>query len=479
MNTRAQVISRNFAILSVGRVVSSLLGFATTVHLAHVLLADRFGVIVFATGVLAYAGLIVDCGFDSLGALEAARGTLPLAILVRTVISLRLLLASVALVVLALVTWLTPISELVRTAILLYGLSLFTNAVDLTWAFLGAERMRPAVLAELLCQSIVTVGAFLLVWEPNHVLRMPLIFLGGRGVAVIVLLSQFFCHFGKFGLGMDFPLLKRLLAAALPFSGTAVVSMISYNFDQILVGLWLGTEAAGLYGAAYRVVLLPTMLGTAYFMALRPWLVRASVHGFHTIESLLRSSIRIVTALGIGVVVGGVLLAEPLITWLYGAPYQAARQPLQILLSAMALMFVSRHYRILLVAFRRQALEFKFMTAAAALNITLNVLLIPRLGLTGAALATLASEGLLLVVSYTLVYRLISHAPLGCSLVKPLASVALMALVLSNSLFLPLFVRMALGGGIYLALLFSLRVINFEDVRLVFRVRLPIRSATS
>lgn len=479
MSTPAHSISRSFAVLSIGRVVNSLLAFATIVHLTHVLPADRFGVIVFATSVLAYAGLIVDCGFDSLGPLEAARGTLPLPVLARTVVSLRLLLTGFAFAVLAFMTWLAPVSGLTKSVILLYGVSLLTNAVDLAWVFLGVELMHPVALAELLGQSLITLGAFLLVTDPSHVLRMPMIFLGSRLATVTVLTLLFLGRFGKFGLGIDFPLVKKLLSAAIPLSGTAMVAMVSNNFDLVLIGLWLGAEAAGLYGAAYRVVWMPALLAMAYSTALRPWLARASVQGFHTIETLLRHSIRITTAFGIGVAVGGALLAEPVITLLYGTAYQAAARPLQILLVAFALLFVSRHYRVLLVAFHQQALDFRIMTAAAATNIALNVLLIPRLGLTGAALATLASEGLLLVLGYTSTRRLIGQVPLAGSLVRPLLCAALMALVLSGTHALPLFARIALGGGIYMVLLFMLRVIVLEEVRVVFSAWLPVRPVAS
>ena len=46
---------------------------------------------------------------------------------------------------------------------LLYGLSLFANAVDLAWVFLGAERMGVAAVADLMQQALIAVAAFTLV----------------------------------------------------------------------------------------------------------------------------------------------------------------------------------------------------------------------------------------------------------------------------------------------------------------------------
>ena len=120
-----------------------------------------------------------------------------------------------------------------------------------------------------------------------------------------------------------------------------------------------------------------------------------------------------------------------------------------------------------------------------ALDIVLNVVLIPRLGLAGAALATTIAMtagalacALYVRVRYGGVTRLATIARVAA------ASIAVYAL----ALLLPsgeLFARMGLGrlavkgavafefvllGVVYLALLFALREIGREEVRLVRRI---------
>ena len=123
---------------------------------------------------------------------------------------------------------------------------------------------------------------------------------------------------------------RLLLRRAWPLTGTTFVTMLSHNFDLVLLGLSVGSAAAGLYGAAYRVVWVPTILVTAYHAALRPTLAGAYQNGLASVAALLRRSNRLTAAAAVGLVVGGVMLAAPLVSLLYGGGYAGAVLPFQI-----------------------------------------------------------------------------------------------------------------------------------------------------
>jgi O-antigen/teichoic acid export membrane protein len=390
------VIRRNFAVLSAAQTAGRLLAFAVTVHLTRTLMAEGFGAVAFATSVLGGAALLVDLGFDSLGPLEVARGRVPVPALARTVIALRLLLTVPAILALALFASLAPIPAATKAVVLLYGVSLLANAVDLNWAFLGAERMGMAAAADLAQQALIAVGAFALVREPDHLLRMPLIFLAGRAAAVVILAAAAGRSWGPIRPALDRALLRDLVPAALPFAGAAAVAVVLMYFDLVLVGLWLGTAAAGIYGAAYRVLWLPTMLVTAYLTVLRPSVARRAMGGPASPFAVLGRSAPAVIAVGIAAAAVGILLAPTLVDVLYGDLYRGAVAPLRLLLLSFALLVVSRHYRLLLVASGRQATDLRIMGAAAVLNVALNLWLVPRMGLVGAAGANVASEAAIL-----------------------------------------------------------------------------------
>jgi O-antigen/teichoic acid export membrane protein len=174
------------------------------------------------------------------------------------------------------------------------------------------------------------------------------------------------------------------------------VAVILTYFDLVLVGLWMGTAEAGIYGAAYRILWLPTMLVTAYLTALRPSVARRAMAGPASPLSLTGPSAPAAVAVGILAAAVGILFAPAMVDLLFGPQYGGAVAPLRLLLLSFALLVVSRHYRLVLVASGRQALDLRIMAAAAALNVSLNLWLIPRAGLVGAAAANVASEAAIL-----------------------------------------------------------------------------------
>jgi O-antigen/teichoic acid export membrane protein len=465
MSTGKQVVSRNFAVLSIGQVASRLLAFATTLHVAQRLLPENFGAMVFATSVLLYAGLLVDFGFDAYGPIATSRGLIPLRKLASTVMSYRLLLVLPAYIALAIFAFVAPVPPLTRAMLLLYGLSLLSNALDLSWVFLGTKTMWPSVLAEGISQTLILSLAYTFIKEPAQALLMPLIFLGARLCAVTFLIAVFTRSFGSIKLSLDVPLLKELLKGALPLSGSTVMAMVSNNFDVVVVGLWLGVTGAGLYGAASRVVLMPTMISIAYYTALRPLLAQAYINGFETVEPLFRRSVRVTAALAIGIGTGGVVLAEEIMRTLYGPGYSSAVASFQILLLSFSFLLISRNYRLLLITFNNQTTDLKVMTAAAMINIGLNLALIHPLGITGAAIATLTSEFFILVVDYICTRKLIAHVPVGRYFIKPImaATVMTVALVLTDAW--NVYAQIIIGGLIYAVAIVAMGVVSLQEIR--------------
>jgi O-antigen/teichoic acid export membrane protein len=482
MSAGQNVVSRNFAVLSVGQMASRMLAFAVTWHVGMVLLPERFGVIALATAALMYAGLVIDCGFTAYGPFEVSRGRATFNKLVGTVIRFRAALFIPAVAILAIFAWLIPISPYAKVIIDLYGISLITNALDLSWFFLGGKEMWPSAVAEIIAQAVLAAGAFAFIHGTNDLIVMPVSFFAGRALAVSFLLALFVRRHGWPDFSHDWTYLKELIASAIPLCGSQVMGMITTNFDVFLVTYYLGTQFTGFYEAANRIVWVPTTIALAYYAALRPLVAHAYIGGFQSVEAMFNRSVRVTTALSIGIIFGGITLAQPLMLQIWTPAYAPAVLPFQILLAGIGMMFVRTNYRLVMVTFNQQVVDFRIMAAAAALNIGLNLTLIayfrhaPILGITAAAFATFASEGLILVLEYLFTRRLIKHVPLGRYTVKPIFCSIIMVLVLYATAPLGnVFLRAALGGMVYALLMVLTGIVTREEIRAFISTWIPAK----
>lgn len=465
----ANRIGRNFIILTLGQLVGRFMAFVTVIILTRTLLDEGFGIITFATSVLTYAELVVQFGFDALGPREAARAERPMPVLAGQVLTIRLALLLPAFVGLYVFTLVADIEPTTRLVILLYGISLLTTALDLNWAFLGDERMEPPAIAEVICLLLVTGGVWVFVNDPTEVIRVPIIFIAARLLTVGGLGFVFVRTYGRITFRQSWSELRKLAKEALPLAGARTVATTLSNFDLVMVGLVLTVEAAGHYGAAYRVVWMPIMITQAYFIALRPTIARAYVTGIEPLMPVLYRSTRLMTALTIGITVGGIVLAKPLIVFLFTDAYLPATLPFQILLLAFLLQTLNGHYRALLISFNLQSIEFRIMAVVALLNVVLNLILIRPLGIFGASLATLAARMIVLGASYFAVRRMIRPVPLGRFLPKPLLCAILMAAALFLTDDWHVIIRLMIGGLVYLVALFVFGVMSVSETVALIR----------
>lgn len=469
MSKDSRGISHNFAILSVGQMISRVLAFAVTIQMTRVLLPDEYGAIVFAMTVLAYVGILVDFGFDAWGPLEVARGITLAHTIVKTVLSLRLAMMVPALIGLGVATWLMPLPQLTKTIILISGATMLPSALDLNWFFLGSKSMVPAIVSDCLCQALMAAGVFLFIRHPSDVIYIPFLQILTRAIAVSYLLGTYVRTFGFPKLGLEKDFVKTFASGSLPLVGSALVGRIIENFDILLLGIWIGGESTGLYGASFRVVWMLILITVAYYTALRPTLAQAYVQGFHTIEGLINRVMRVSAAIAVGASVGGIMVAQPLTQFLYGKAYLPAVPALQILLALFGLHMISRTYRVLLISFNRQANDLRIMTLAAVVNVILNIFVIKQYGIIGAAAANFACEFLILILDYVSAQKFVGKVPLGRYLWKPAIAASVMVPVIYAVQDKHLFVQIILGGLVYVALVFAMKAITVEDVKAILQ----------
>ncbi|HJR35179.1 MAG TPA: polysaccharide biosynthesis C-terminal domain-containing protein, partial [Gemmatimonadales bacterium] len=92
------------------------------------------------------------------------------------------------------------------------------------------------------------------------------------------------------------------------------------------------------------------------------------------------------------VAVGGCLVAPRLVSFVFGAEYGPSVLPLQILLWALPIALFRNIAQGVMIAHGRQDQMLHTSLAGAASNLILNLVLIPPLGMAGAALVTVTTE---------------------------------------------------------------------------------------
>jgi O-antigen/teichoic acid export membrane protein len=445
---------RNILKLSAGDFVAKVAYFLAFVYLAQKLGTDGYGVLEFALAVRTYLVLLADAGLELWAIREAAKG-LDVRVLASRVIPARLLLAGVALAATGLFT-LLPGNPHLRLLLPLLTLTVLVQAFNLKWVFMGQERMARVAIGLIASQLAFAGCVILLVHQPADLLRVAIAFLTSEFLITVYFWLLFAKLHGALKVVADWTGIRSVMRPVLTLGAAQCLSLMSYNVDSILIGVMLGPGAVGLYAAAYKPITAVLTAPVTYLQGLFPSFARSFKEDQAQFRAMVLRSLRFTATFAIPIGVGGTLLAAPVINLLFGPSYAASVPVLQLLSWSAVLVTLRGNFRHTLNAAGRQHLDLTCAGSAAVLNVVLNLLLIPRYGIEGAAAATLASEAFWFLLARYLFTRHVMALPLLPAMWRPLIAGLGMAALLIWGGAMPWLIRAAAAGGVYGAILLLL-----------------------
>ena len=348
---------------------------------------------------LAYVLLIADGGLEMWGTREAANAA-DVPALAGRILPLRVLLASGSFLILLAVLPLFPAYPYLRTVLLIYGLSVFAAAVNLKWVFIGQQKMNGVARGLVLAQALFAVLVVIFVHAPGGLLWVPVFRLVGDAASAIYFAVWFRREYGYAALKLTLPGVGAVLRPALTIGGSLAMGLLNYNFDSVLLGFLRGPRIVGWYNAAYKLQLVGISVALSYFAGLFPVLSRTYVASREQFRHVVRGTLELWVGATVPLVVAGTFLADPIVRFLYGSAYAASAAPFRILVWSAALVVLRWVYMDSLRATGHQNLDLRCAITSATLNVGLNVLLIPRFGMIGAASATVFADLVWFAMSY-------------------------------------------------------------------------------
>lgn len=454
---------RNFLSLSIAQFISRLISLSVIVYLARILAPANFGKVSFAQAVIIYFMLFSSLGLTTLGTRETARNKGAINTYVNNIISLRLILAFLSFGLLIVFVNLIHKSSEIKLLIVLYGFILFPNVLLVEWLFQGVERMGSIGISRILTMLFYGASVFIFIRSPGQLLLVPCFWVLGNFISVVFLMYIFTKQFGKIKLRFDFSFWKDLLKRAIPMGTASIMIQIYYNFDIVMLGFIKEDKVVGWYNAAYRIVLFVWVFIPLFISVIFPLMSRYYKESREKLETLIISSTRLLSVVAFPLGVGGMILARPIMSFLYGEEFSGGVVALQILIWSVVIICVRCSYEHSFLACDKEKRYLFGVIWGAFTNIALNLLLIPRFSLRGAAIATVISE---FVFSGYLFYylRIVNRMEIIKHLLKPFIAAALMGFIIYYLKGLNIFLLLSAGIIIYSVLILLLKGVTFEEI---------------
>lgn len=402
----ARKLAGNAAWLTGGQLVSKVASVVFVVIVARAVGVREYGYFTFATAFVPLFLAFGTLGVDTAVIRELARHREQLSEVFTSGLYLRLVTGGAAL---ALSLGLAPLFADARLAVLIVlvvGVALFIDELTsyVATVFKAFEQMRFHALALVVNRIGSTVLALLVYLADAGLVAITVTyFLGSLGALLYSVLA----------LRRHFPPVRisaarratalRLLRIGAPLGVAAVLNMALFRLDTVMVQALEGAEQVGLYGVAFRFfesfLFLTWILTNLTF----PRISRQG-RGDRSTRTL-EVSVTVTLAAYLPLFVGSLFVSRWAVSTLFGERYAEAAEAVPWLTFALVCYGITYQVRTASMALGAGRVIAWIAGTALAVNLPLNLLLIPRYGFVGAATATAVVSALELLLTVLVARR--------------------------------------------------------------------------
>lgn len=245
-------------------------------------------------------------------------------------------------------------------------------------------------IIQLILSSIIKV--YLILSEAKLIFFVFVILFDTISLATSYFISYRFEKIQTFYKNFNSSVARKLLKDSWPLILSSIVITVYMRIDQIMIKEILGEYETGVYSVAIKIsesfYFIPMLITTSVF----PAIINAKNKNEHIYHLRLQRLFDLMVIIALFVAIIITLCANWLIISLFGQEYQEADQILIIHIWASLFVFVGVASEKWFIVENLQLLSFWRGFTGMIVNILLNIILIPSIGLQGAAIATLISQ---------------------------------------------------------------------------------------
>ncbi|WP_255167395.1 flippase [Natrononativus amylolyticus] len=407
------------------QVIKILAGGLLIVVLARLLTAEQYGILHLTIYLCSIVVLLSNLGIPRAGARyiteyeEKDPGQIPN--ILKTALGINAITVGVGLTLLFLFRGQIAVwfGEPALETLLLLGILyvIFENAMELCRRFLqGFKRVEWSASLPGVFTITKFVAAISLVVLGYSVAGALLGYVVGLAVASLVGAVMLYSTAREYTAAPIEPgLRRRLFEYSLPLTVTSSSNILMKRVDIVLLGFFLTPVAVGYYTVSKQLISFASNPSSSLGFSISPhYSSEYSAGDVSRAAELYKGALRSMFVLYVPAVVGLILVAEPTVRYIFGAEYMGAVPIVQVLSIYLLADSITNVTGSGLDYLGKAKFRGVLKGTMAISNATLGILLIPTIGVLGAAIPTVVTYGIYALGNVYMMCRLlsISHAEL-------------------------------------------------------------------
>lgn len=464
--SQVRTIFKNMSWLFISQIIASVCGFIWTILIARYLGVNNYGILGFAISITGILGIIDDLGISTHIVRHIATDKNSAPMYLGNAIPLKLIFSAMKVIITLIILVFLKTNELTITITLLFTLEMiFKSYIGLlNGSFQAFETGKYQGIGNSLLNTTTLIFILISIYSDLGIFGVSISYILANMITLIYEYYVLEKHVTKPKFEMNNAFCKKITLLSLPFAITGILYTVYYSIDIIMLTNIIGNYATGIYNATYKLISVLTLFYSIYTAVIFPVMSKFFKNDKKLLLISYEKSIKYLMMVMIPFAIATMFYSLDIIQLVYGHEYDAASSVLSILIWTVCLLFISGAGNTLLNASHKEVTVTKIYAFAAIFNIVLNLFMIPTFSYIGAAVSTVLSDVLIVLIQTYIIYKL-GHRPnkkLYSDLLKIIIGSSVLGIIL-YFLNLNMWIAIPVGIIIYLITIIILKVFDADD----------------
>ena len=443
-----KTLFKNVSWVTISQVIANLCAFFWTIAIARYLGVNDYGILSFAISFTVLLGMGTDIGMTTFATREISKEKSLTNKFINNVIPFKVVLSVLLFILTALILFLLG-----------YCMIKFIAGV-----FQAHEDVRINSIGDMVAGLLLLLFTFITIFFDLGLKAIAMSYTLAYLIYMIIMAYEIIKHYGVPKFELDLPFWISTAKKSIPFGLSIFFYTVYFSIDVVMVQMIAGDYATGLYNSAYKIVSVFAAFYVIYQYVIFPLMSKLYAEDTNLLKVSFEQSFKYSLLILLPLSIGVYLYSDYIINLIYSSQYALASPAMQILIWTIVFLFINGVATSLLNSIGKEVSVTKIYVVAAVFNIVLNYLMIPVLSYNGAAITTVLSEILILVLMMHSISKT-EYKP-DRSLLKTVVKLIVCGIILAIVLHLinvSLWLAIPIGFVVYVLALFITRTIDDTD----------------
>ncbi len=461
-----KTLFKNISWVTSSQVIVNVCAFLWTILIARYLGVNDYGILSFAISFTVLLGMGTDIGMSTFSTRELSQDKSKTQKYINNVIPFKIVLSTLLFIFTGLLLILLGYNKLVIEVTLLISLeTIFICMINfIAGVFQAHENQKYGAIESIMASVLLLLFSLISVYFDLGLMAVAFSYMLSYVFGLTYIGIKMKDHFGLPKFEFDWEFWKITAKRSIPFGLSIFFYTVYFSIDVVMIQFLAGEYATGIYNSAYKIVSVFAAFYVIYQYVIFPLMSKLYTEDSNLLKVSFEQSFKYSLLILLPISIGVYFYSPYIINLIYSSEYALASPVMQILIWTVVFLFINGVATSLLNSIGKELEVTKIYVVAAVFNMVLNYILIPVWSYNGAAVTTVLSEILILVLMMYSISKT-EYKP-DFSMVKTVVKLIISSLILAAALYflnVSLWLAIPIGLVVYLFALLITKTIDDTD----------------